>query len=295
MAAVVTKFTEQAILLGPRRTLVGVIARPRVAPDPALPAVVILNTGIVHRVGHNRMYVTLSRMLAAAGRMTVRFDQSGLGDSGPRNDRLPPLAAGLADIKEALDSVQQSYQVSRFVLIGLCSGADQCVLYGHTDPRVVGLVMLDPTIPPTRRYYLHYILRRLSHLPNWISVLTGRSGLLSLLSAHLLRRLRPAEKSKPATLQDLQFSPYLGKSYAASAALGMKLLAAFTALSPRHEYARQILDAFPEVSSRGTLQLQYFPDSDHVFSSGPDRARLYRVISDWLAAHWSADGRRIGA
>jgi alpha-beta hydrolase superfamily lysophospholipase len=292
MAPVVEQFTEQAVLLGPRRNLVGVIARPRVPLNPALPAVVILNTGIVHRVGHNRMYVTLSRMLAMAGRVTVRFDQSGLGDSGPRNDRLPPLAAGLADIKEVLDSVEKTCQVSRFVLIGLCSGADQCVLYGHTDPRVVGLVMMDPTIPPTRRYYVYYILRRLSHLQNWISVITGRSGLLRVVSAHLLHRLRPAEKSRPATLQDLQFDPYLGKSYAASAALGMKLLAAFTAVSPRHAYLRQILDAFPEVSSGGTLQLQYFSDSDHLFSAAQDRARLYRVISDWLTVHWAADERR---
>jgi pimeloyl-ACP methyl ester carboxylesterase len=263
-----------------------------VPPDPAVPAVVIFNTGIVHRVGHNRMYVTLARMLATAGRVTVRFDQSGLGDSGPRNDRLPPLAAGLADIREALDSVQKTYQVSRFVLVGLCSGADQCVLYGHTDPRVVGIVILDPTIPPTRRYYVHYILRRLRHLQNWISVLTGRSGLLRLLSAHLLYRLRPGEKSKPATLQGLRFSPYLAESYAATAAQGMKLLAAFTALSPRHAYVRQILDAFPEVSSGGTLQLQYFPDSDHLFSAVQERARLYRVIIEWLAAHWAVDGRR---
>jgi hypothetical protein len=94
MAAIVENFTEQAVLLGPRRTLVGIVTRPLVPPDPAVPAVVIFNTGIVHRVGHNRMYVTLARMLATAGRVTVRFDQSGLGDSGPRNDRLPPLAAG---------------------------------------------------------------------------------------------------------------------------------------------------------------------------------------------------------
>ena len=294
MAPVVENFTEEAILLGPRRTLVAVVARPRAALNPAVPAVVILNTGIVHRVGHNRMYVTLSRMLAGAGRVAVRFDQSGLGDSGPRSDRLPPLAAGLADIKEALDSIEKACQVSRFVLIGLCSGADQCVLYGHTDPRVVGIAIMDPTIPPTPRYYVRYILSRLSHLQNWVSVLTGRSGLLRLVRTHLLYRLRSAEKSKPATLQDLQFSPYLGKSYAATAALGMKLLAAFTALSTRHGYVRQILDAFPEVSSGGTLQLQYFPDSDHLFSAAQDRARLYRVISDWLAVHWATDGRRAG-
>ncbi|HEV2700085.1 MAG TPA: alpha/beta hydrolase, partial [Steroidobacteraceae bacterium] len=253
--------------------------------------VVILNTGIAHRVGHNRMYVTLSRMLAACGRIAVRFDQSGLGDSAPRHDRLPPLSGGLADIREALDSVEKICQVSRFVLIGLCSGADQSVLYGHTDPRVVGLVIMDPTIPPTRRYYLHYILRRLHHLKNWISLLTGRSGLLRLATTHLRYRLQESDKLSPLTLQDLRFSPYLARSYAASAARGLKLLTTFTSPSPRHEYERQILDAFPEVSAGGTLQMQYFRDSDHLFTASRDRARLFRVIIDWLAVHWSLAAR----
>jgi pimeloyl-ACP methyl ester carboxylesterase len=286
MAAVDAGVSEQAVLLGERRSLVGVVTRPR-TPVPVLgPAVIILNTGIVHRVGHNRMYVTLSRMLAADGRLVVRFDQSGLGDSMARTDHLPPLAAGLADIKEALDSVESSHKVSRFILVGLCSGADLAVLYGHSDPRVVGLVLMDPTIPPTPRYYVHYILRRLVHLQNWLSVLTGRSGLLKLVSAHLRNRVRPSDKARPLSFLNLQFSPYLAQCYAASAARGLKLLTAFTSLSPRHAYERQILDAFPELSAGGTLQLQYFPQSDHVFSAAQDRARLFRAIGSWLEAHW---------
>jgi pimeloyl-ACP methyl ester carboxylesterase len=287
MAVLGATYTEQALLLGERRSLVSVIARPRVPGNADLPAVVILNTGIVHRVGHHRMYVTLSRMLAAGARTVVRFDQSGLGDSAARSDHLPPLAAGLADIREVLDALEQAHQVSRFILVGLCSGADQAVLYGHRDPRVVGLVIMDPTIPPTPRYYLYYILRRMSRLQNWTSFMTGRSGLLRMASAHLLNRLRSADDSRPLSLQNLQFSPYLARCYAATAARGMRVLVAFTALSPRHAYERQILDAFPEVSTSGSLQLQYFLESDHLFSAPADRARLFRVIDAWLGVHWA--------
>jgi len=278
---------EKALLLGDPRSLVAVVASPREPPANALPAVVILNTGIVHRVGHNRMYVTLSRMLAAGGHVVVRFDQAGIGDSAPRLDQLPPLQAGLADIAAVVDAVAKSYGMSRFVLIGLCSGADQAVLYGHTDPRVVGLVIMDPTIPPTPRYYLHYVLRRLRHVHSWISVLTGRSGLLRLASKHLLQRVGPAVQAAPLSLDNLQFSPYLAQCYAATAARGMKVLAAFTSLSPRHAYERQLVDAFPDVSAAGTLQMRYFSGSDHVFSESQDRARLFRAIADWLGVHWS--------
>jgi len=288
MVTVSEPYIEQALLLGARRTLVSIVTRPRASEAADLPAIVVLNTGIIHRVGHHRMYVTMARMLAAAGRTVVRFDQAGLGDSPPRTDGLAPLAAGLADIKEVLDGLEAARHGSSFVLLGLCSGADQAVLYGHQDPRVVGIVIMDPTIPPTPRYYLYYVLRRMRNWHSWRSLLTGRSGLVGMFGSHIRSRLKRQEPSRVPTLQDLQFSSYLAQSYAATAARGMKILAAFTALSPRHAYVRQILDAFPEVSAQGSLQLQYFPESDHLFSAPSDRARLMRVIESWLGVHWAA-------
>jgi pimeloyl-ACP methyl ester carboxylesterase len=281
MAAVEVRFKEQAVLLGTARSLVGIVARP-LAPQPVeKPAIVIINTGIVHRVGHHRMYVTLSRIWAATGRTVVRFDLSGIGDSPPRSDEAAPLIAALTDIKEVLDSVE-SLRASRFVLIGLCSGADHAVLYGHTDPRIAGLVLLDPTLPPTKRYYFHYIVQRLGHVRNWISVITGRSGLLRLAASHLTHRIRPQRDLQGLTLQNLPFSGYLAHCYRATAARRIRILAVFTSVSTRHTYGQQWLDAFPELSSTGATRLEFFTDSDHLFSAEKDRTRLCRVIADWL-------------
>ena len=168
MVAVALGFREQVALLGKRSSLVTIITRPTTAPADKRPAIVILNTGIVHRVGHHRMYVTLSRMLASTGYNVVRFDFSGIGDSDPGSDSRSPLSASLAEIGEVLDSVAKSHQFSNFVLVGLCSGADHAVLYAGGDERVVGLVLMDPTLPPTARYYFHYVLQRLFRPRNWL-------------------------------------------------------------------------------------------------------------------------------
>ena len=98
---------------------------------------------------------------------------------------------------------------------------------------------------------------------------------------------RTRGEARPVTFENLQFSPYLARCYSATAARGIKVLAAFTSLSPRHAYERQIVDAFPEISTAESLQLQHFPHSDHVFSAPKDRARLFRVIDSWLGAHWT--------
>lgn len=282
MASLEPRVLEQPLLLGRQRSIVAVVARPRASARSQEPAVVILNTGIVHRVGHHRMYVTLSRLLASRGRMAVRFDLSGIGDSTPRNDGLSPLPASLADIREVLDSIAELHQSSRFILVGLCSGADQAVLYARTDPRIVGLVLMDPTLPPTARYYFHYVAQRLVHLRNWISVARGRSGLLRLLRAHLQNRLKPRDDLRSLSLQDLQFSPVLAKSYRAIAGRGGRILAVFTSFSARHTYESQLIDAFPETSS--AVRLELLPDSDHLFSSEVQRARLFKMTLDWLGA-----------
>jgi pimeloyl-ACP methyl ester carboxylesterase len=277
-------FSEQALLLGSRNSLVGIVARPSSPPSNEMAAVVILNTGIVHRVGHHRMYVSLSRKLAGAGHVVLRFDLSGIGDSEQRHDKLSTIDSSLADIKEALDFLSAGGQASRFVLIGLCSGADHAVLYAPTDPRVAGLVLMDPTIPPTTRYYVHYILQRLTSLRNWVSVTAGRSGLLRMLRSQLAHRLGPHRPASGLTLESLKFSPHLGQCYANSVANGVQILAAFTSISPRQTYRSQILDAFPKAAFKESLKLEHFAHSDHLFSDQKDRARLDQLVLDWLIA-----------
>jgi pimeloyl-ACP methyl ester carboxylesterase len=284
VAGVSENYSEQALLLGDRKALVGIIARPSSPASNEMPTVVILNTGIVHRVGHHRMYVSLSRMLAGAGHAVLRFDLSGIGDSEQRNDKLSAIDSSLADIKEALDFLAQTQQASRFVLIGLCSGADHAVLYGPTDPRVVGLVLMDPSIPPTARYYVHYILQRLTSLRNWGSVAAGRSGLLRMLMSQLAYRLHSRRPASGLMLETLKFSPHLEQCYANSVANGIRFLVAFTSISPRQTYRSQILDAFPQAAFKDRLKLEYFTHSDHLFSDQNDRRRLDQMVLDWLSA-----------
>lgn len=281
MAALISGFKEQATLLGRDGNLVSIITRPGDSQPGDRPGVIILNTGIIHRVGHHRMYVTLARELARAGHTVVRFDFSGIGDSPPAKDRMPPLTACLEQIKDVIGSVARTYSINSFVLVGLCSGADHAILYAFDDPRVVGLVLMDPTLPPTLRYYLHYVRQRLPRLRNWLSVVSGRSGLMRLLATHARQRLLSgAEASEALTLQSLQFSPHLARCYRVVARRNVKMLAVFTCISARHTYPRQIVDAFPETG--GGLRLEYFPESDHVFSPPAARERLVGIITDWM-------------
>jgi len=70
---------ERMVRFGADHRLFGVLTRTSTSADR--PVVVIFNAGAVHRVGPNRVSVTLARELAAAGLAVLRFDLEGIGDS----------------------------------------------------------------------------------------------------------------------------------------------------------------------------------------------------------------------
>jgi dienelactone hydrolase len=126
--------------------LFGVLARP-VAPRPGVPAIVLLNAGCVPRMGPHRQSVGLARRWAALGFSVLRLDLSGIGDSPAaagteENLTYPP--EGLADVRRALAFMAAETGARRFVLAGLCSGADIAFSAAAHDPRVAGLVMMNP-------------------------------------------------------------------------------------------------------------------------------------------------------
>ena len=72
------------MVFGRSQHLVGVLSTPTVVSAAAPPGIVLVNSGIIHRIGANRVYVRLARALAVCGSASLRFDLSGIGDSTSR-------------------------------------------------------------------------------------------------------------------------------------------------------------------------------------------------------------------
>jgi pimeloyl-ACP methyl ester carboxylesterase len=264
----------------------GILSRP---PSESLirrPAVVILNTGIAHRIGHHRMYVKMARELAALGHLAFRFDFSGIGDSASRGGGLSPLEAHQADLSEALDWLTASCGAKEAVLIGLCAGAEVALNYGHCDKRVLGLVLVDPTIPPTARFYAHYIGRRLIRLRSWWSFVSGRGRIWQDLSEQTKSVFGAAPPPQPASPADHRIRSELEQLYLKSLDRNLKMLIVLTggSLAGRQSYREQLFDALPNVPFRGRVSVEHFKDADHTFTSEGARARLQELVIGWIKA-----------
>ena len=80
---------EKAVRFGKTKSLVGVVTEAsNGAGRDGGPAVIMLNSGILHHVGACRLHVKLARALAPVGYTVMRFDHSGIGDSDARRETL---------------------------------------------------------------------------------------------------------------------------------------------------------------------------------------------------------------
>ena len=277
---------EQAVIVGSRRSMVGILslARDGCAASEK-PAVVILNAGIIHRVGPNRMHVELARALAKLGYETLRFDLSGIGDSDKRNDGLSPLDASLADIREALDWLQATRGHQRLVLVGLCSGADHGLIYAGSDSRVGGLVLLDPSIPRTAKHHLRYVGQRILQSGRWRNFNGALKRLVERLAGS--RRPEPPDQGYQARppLDSKEVRAYLSNAYRKALEQDISFLTVFTGDRDHlYNYRNQMLDALKGLRFGNRLQLEYFAGCDHTFCSESERGRLVKLVADWIEA-----------
>src|SRR5262245_34733723 len=134
---------EQAIVFGGAAArLVGIVTTPSSSAAVRSTGVILLNAGVVHRVGPNRMYVTLARRLSQAGLTVLRFDHSGIGDSEPRDDRLDFNQSSVLETIAAMDWLAAERRCRSFALIGLCSGTLTAFNTALADARVTDLVLM---------------------------------------------------------------------------------------------------------------------------------------------------------
>ena len=157
---------EHSVHLGPDSRLLGIVSEPdaEAARDSA-PTTLLLNAGLVHRVGPNRLNVNICRDLASRGFKSARFDMSGIGDSNRPADEMPYVEQSVADVVDAMDSFSAMHGDERFVIIGLCTGAYNALEAAVADDRVVGAVLIDGYAYPTMRLTVTHQTKRL--LQGW--------------------------------------------------------------------------------------------------------------------------------
>jgi predicted alpha/beta hydrolase len=143
-----------------------------VMTEPAVPngqTVVFLNSSIETHIGPGRLWTEMAREWAREGVRALRFDMSGIGDSGvrpgqPMNTTYAPEA--VADVSAVLAELCPD-GLADVTLIGLCSGAYTTVEAGLAlrPGQVVPINMPTRFFPPEVRDKRQAVTREATQLP----------------------------------------------------------------------------------------------------------------------------------
>lgn len=264
---------ETARKFGRHGTLFGIISEPGAARRGL--ALIILNAGIMHRAGPSRFSVGLARAAAAAGYRTLRFDLSGIGDSelAPEEGTLEQVV--VRDIVDAIDLMDQG---SGVVLAGICSGADNAFYVAADDARVRGLVLIDPTIPRTRGYYLRKNLQRLLSLRSWWNVVSGRSLYLRVRESTAATVLPPRYYGLLSCTREETI-----ERARRMRARGVRFLYIITGgITESCNHPRQLFEAFPNAFSAQHLSVEWRPQMGHTLNRLQDKLWCERRIHAFL-------------
>jgi pimeloyl-ACP methyl ester carboxylesterase len=275
---------ERVVNFGPEQTLLGIetVAAESVA-SPTRPTWIFLNAGVVHRVGPHRLTVNLARRVALAGYATLRFDLSGLGDSRPRNGVTFEHTA-VQDICDAMDFLQRTSGVPRFVLCGLCSGADNAVRTALLDRRVAAIALLDPYAFRTIRSNINRSLQRVRNSKT-LDHLASRTA-YALMRTLRQRRLPDAHDAQPGPdFRSLSRERPSRGAFAAQlnfiADQGTQVLLVYSGGdTDNYNYAGQFEDAFRWYGLVGRVRTAYLENCNHTFAE----LEHQRILGDLLIA-----------
>jgi|GEM_PF-154105 len=255
------------------------------------PTVIFLNAGVIHRVGPHRLHVTLARELAAGGSTAIRVDLSGIGDSRPLSGDLSFRQRSVSDARATMDEATAAGAAPRFVLFGLCSGADNAVATALADDRVVGVVLVDPftypTLPSVARK-VAVMVRRLGgprRVVLWGAGIVARRarGQMEAIKRRVKQGGRPAEAEEEPAQNGREVPPkdVFGAQLGALERRGVKILALYSGThGDRYNHPDQVFEMFPHL--RGKIERQYYPDVNHTFTELAAQRRLRATVTDWV-------------
>jgi pimeloyl-ACP methyl ester carboxylesterase len=275
--------TDSVHLLGNGTTLIGVLSRPSSDLNGKV-AVIFFNSGLLHRVGPFRLYVDLSRRFAEQGLASLRIDQSGKGDS-QRRQGISFEQTVKRDFEEAAAFLKSTVGATEFIVVGLCSGADDGLYLGSQYPEIVGAVLLEPYAARTPKFYRRHYAPRLLRISSWAAWI-GRVA-RSLHKRAFSRSGKALDAVDMGALRSFPGHDEMRRRFLTAVERRARLLCIFTSGSTRYyNYAGQLAEGLGLKDRAGLISEIHLPWAKHTYPLVSHRQQLIDHVCGWIRSNF---------
>jgi pimeloyl-ACP methyl ester carboxylesterase len=239
----------------------------------------------------------MARELARRGYPALRFDFAGIGDSPAPAEALPFPQSATRDTIQAMNLLERSLGVRRFILLGLCSGAEIALRTAVVDPRVRAAMLINGMfgieqvrsrghaggVEASSRTQMRYYKKKLR---NWRSVarlFTLKSNyrkIVNTLWQSFRRTKTPADRADPASnIPIAGLGPILERL-----SQGVALCVVCAEGSSAYDILQATVGPYLERLCRehAGLRVEMLRDIDHVFTPLWTQDLLGDLVLEWL-------------
>jgi pimeloyl-ACP methyl ester carboxylesterase len=249
--------------------------------DSIKPAVIILNSGVMHHIGTCRISVRIARELAKSGFLALRFDFSGIGDSEPRRGTASFAESSSAEITEVMNYLEQKKGIKKFIVYGLCSGADASYEIAKKDPRIVGMVQIDAYCYPNWQSKLIHYGPRIFKLDVWLRFIKRILGLPQ--PAKDEEQIDTENIEMPSYIRELPAREEISKGLQGIVDNNIHIYNIFTGgMSETFNHSKQYVENFSDVDFKDQLKVDFYKELDHIITSPEYQQKIPFDICQWV-------------
>lgn len=274
--------SEEVFRFGPAEKLMGILSRPSESLGDA-PVALMLNAGIVHRVGPFRLHVDLARTLAEQGYASLRLDLSGLGDSEVRTELADGEDRFALDVADAMNALHEAIGVQAFVPIGLCSGAYNSHQVLIANERAAGGVFLDGIVYETDGHRRRKWQRRLRYR-------FLRNAIKKRVSLDRALLAEPDEIDAAEFFTNDQSADEIASEIESMLERQQQLLFLYTEGYRDISSAEQFQEMFGIEPDGQQLQVDYYSNFEHTLRLTRHRRVIVNRIAEWFSERFPHSG-----
>src|SRR5262249_41166721 len=208
----------------------------------------------------------------------------GIGDSTASSDAATFRESAVADTRTAMAGLTDRLGIARFVIFGVCAGADNAIATALVDERVTGIVLVDPPTYATWRSQLRHLRTTVAkrgsrrEAARW-ALRVAERRLLGMVS----RFARP-DDDPPSGGREMPPIDTYREQLTKLVDRGVRILAIFSRIhQANYNHADQLFEICPDL--RGRIDVAYFPAANHTFTELAAQAKLIDTVTHWMTKH----------